>query len=144
LPPRVNSEIYKNFLKNDLPILLENVPLHLRRNMIFQHDGAPTHTSRNVRRFLNRTYPNRWIGRNGPQYWPARSPDLTPVDFFLWGHLKNYIYQKPVLNREDLFNRIIEAVASISPDMIINTQQSLLKRARLCIDANGTQFEHLL
>ncbi|KYN20088.1 hypothetical protein ALC57_07556 [Trachymyrmex cornetzi] len=60
LPPRVNG-------KNDLTILLENVPLHLRRNTIFQHDGAPTHTFRNVCQFLNTIYPNRWIRRNGPQ-----------------------------------------------------------------------------
>lgn len=112
--------------------------------MIYQHDGAPTHSSRNVRRFLDATYTNRWIGRGGPQHWPARSPDLTPVDFFLWGHLKNYIYREPLRNREELHNRIVEAVASISPEMIRNTQRSLLRRARLCIDTNGAQFEHLL
>jgi len=31
-------------------------------------------------------YPNRWIGRGEPQNWPARSPDLTPLEFFLWKH----------------------------------------------------------
>ena len=25
----------------------------------------------------------RWLGRRGPHEWPARSPDLTPCDFFL-------------------------------------------------------------
>ncbi|EZA51190.1 hypothetical protein X777_10260, partial [Ooceraea biroi] len=140
----VNGEIYRDFLEHNLPILLENVPLHIRRNMIYQHDGAPTHSSRNVWRFLDATYPNRWIGRGGPQHWPARSPDLTPLDFFLWGHLKNFIYREPVRNREELHHRIVEAVASISPEMIRNAQQSLLRRARICIDANGAQFEHLL
>ncbi|KYN03675.1 hypothetical protein ALC62_05371 [Cyphomyrmex costatus] len=69
---------------------------------------------------------------------------LTPLVFFLWGHLKNYIYRELVRNREDLHNRIVKAVTSVSLDMIINAQQSLLRRARLCIDMNGTQFEHLL
>lgn len=68
LPARVNSEIYLNFLQNNLPVLLENVPLNQRRLMIFQHDSAPTHSSRNVRRFLDATYPNRWIGRGGPRH----------------------------------------------------------------------------
>ena len=31
----------------------------------------------------------RWIfkkiGREGPTPWPPRSPDITPLDFFLWG-----------------------------------------------------------
>jgi hypothetical protein len=26
--------------------------------------------------------------------YPPRSPDLTPVDFYLWGGLKNSVYQK--------------------------------------------------
>ncbi|EZA46663.1 hypothetical protein X777_03721, partial [Ooceraea biroi] len=38
LPPRVNGEIYRDCLEHNLPILLENVPLHIRRNMIYQHD----------------------------------------------------------------------------------------------------------
>jgi len=24
---------------------------------------------------------SRWIVREGSQYWPPRSPDLTPIDF---------------------------------------------------------------
>jgi hypothetical protein len=58
----------------------------------FQHDGAPPHFSRNVQGILNRMYPNRWIGRGGPRHWPGRSPDLNPLDFFLWGYVKIVIY----------------------------------------------------
>ena len=48
------------------------------------HDGAPAHFSLVAREFLNATYEDRWIGRGGPHLWPARSPDLNPLDFFLW------------------------------------------------------------
>ncbi|KAJ8962287.1 hypothetical protein NQ318_018266 [Aromia moschata] len=54
---------YLNFLQNDLPILLEDVPLNLRHQMIFQHDGAPPHFSLAVRRYLDETFPV-WIGRS--------------------------------------------------------------------------------
>ncbi|EZA48673.1 hypothetical protein X777_13179, partial [Ooceraea biroi] len=40
---------------------------------------------------LNESFPDRWIGRGGRISWPARSPDLMPLDFFLWGHLKNEV-----------------------------------------------------
>ncbi|KAJ8890537.1 hypothetical protein PR048_010046 [Dryococelus australis] len=30
-------------------------------------------------------YPRRWIGRGGPVPWPARSPDLSPLNLFLVG-----------------------------------------------------------
>ena len=32
------------------------------------------------------------MGRRGSHEWPARSPDLTPCDFFLWGWLKEQVY----------------------------------------------------
>jgi hypothetical protein len=63
LPQRLNADIYLIFLRNSLPELLEELPLAVRVEMWFMHDGAPSHFSRNVRNFLNVTYPQRWIGR---------------------------------------------------------------------------------
>ena len=45
-----------------------------------------------VRQFLNDTFPDKWIGRHGPILWPPRSPDITPLDFFLWGYAKDIVY----------------------------------------------------
>jgi len=39
-PQHVTGDIYANFLKDELPTLLENVPLQTRRQMYYQHDGA--------------------------------------------------------------------------------------------------------
>uniref|UniRef100_A0A2H1V4P8 SFRICE_034143 n=1 Tax=Spodoptera frugiperda TaxID=7108 RepID=A0A2H1V4P8_SPOFR len=33
--------------------------------------------------------------KRGPIPWPARSPDLTPMDFYLWGHMKSLVYNEP-------------------------------------------------
>ncbi|KAJ4434463.1 hypothetical protein ANN_23025 [Periplaneta americana] len=46
-------------------------------------------------------------GRGGPIAWPPRSPDLNPLDFYLWGHLKSMIYSSPVPDLESLRNRIV-------------------------------------
>jgi len=69
---------------------------------------------------------------------------FNTVGFFLWGHLKNYIYREPIQSRRELNDRILEALATITPNMIHNAGQNLIRRARLCIQMNGTQFEHLL
>ena len=61
----------------------------LQPDIIFQLDGAPPHWGLDVRASLNEQFPGRWIGRDGPTPWPPRSPDLTPLDFFLWGYVKN-------------------------------------------------------
>ncbi|KAJ8980567.1 hypothetical protein NQ317_013074, partial [Molorchus minor] len=85
--------------------------------MWLMHDGALAHFSEVVRDFLTQTYGNRWIGRGGPHLWPARSPDLNPLDFFLWGgHLKSLLYNTPLKNVEDLRNRIIAGCNSIRND----------------------------
>jgi hypothetical protein len=93
-PPRLNGEVYANFLNDELPDLLDDVPLQFLAHLWFQHDGASVH--------YRRRYPDSWIGRGGLIYWPARSPDLTPLDYFLWGHMKNYIYREPVNSLEQL------------------------------------------
>jgi hypothetical protein len=70
--------------------------------MWYLHDGASAHSARGVKNWLDANLENRWIGRNGPVLWPARSPDLNPCDFFLWGHLKQIVYETPVNTVEEL------------------------------------------
>jgi len=51
-------------------------------------DGAPPHFSCFVTDVLNEIFPDTWIRRGVPIPWPPRSPDLSPLDFFLWGTLR--------------------------------------------------------
>ena len=146
LPARLTGEIYRHFLEHTLPGFLENVPLALRHAMWFMHDGAPAHFSRVAREFLTQTYGNRWIGRGGPHLWPARSPDLNPLDFFLWGHLKSIVYATPVENVEDLSNRIIAGCNSIrnDPGIFERVRHSMRRRLDSCIRAGGGHFQQFL
>ena len=57
LEGRLAGEVYLRFLLEELPRLLEDVPLNKRGRMYFQHDGAPPHSSREVRNFLNYRFP---------------------------------------------------------------------------------------
>ena len=50
------------FLENDLEVLLEEFPPDEIENMWIQLDGAPAHYEKYVRAFLNKNYPNKWIG----------------------------------------------------------------------------------
>ena len=62
--------------------------------LFFQQDGAPPHYALRVRDYLNEVFPQRWIGGRGSIEWPPRSPDLTPMDFFFGGVVKNKVYEK--------------------------------------------------
>lgn len=70
------------------------------------------HILRTVRDYLNENY-SQWIGKGGPIAWPPRSPDLTPLDFYFWGYMKQKVYAVPIESREQLRARIFAAAAEI-------------------------------
>ncbi|KAJ4431180.1 hypothetical protein ANN_19777 [Periplaneta americana] len=55
-------------------------------------------------------------------------PDLTPLDFFLWGYVKDKVYATPVRDLRDLRERIIEAIESIPEDMLQRAWQEIVHR----------------
>ena len=144
LPPRLNGERYLQFLRQDLPMLLEEFPLNRRRTMLYQHDGATPYSTNAVRNYLNEVFPDRWIGRNGPILWPARSPDLTPLDYFLWGHIKGIVYSTTVRDQEECHQRILRAFESVDEDMVRRATTNFRRRAQVLLEQNGRHFEHLL
>ncbi|KAJ4435828.1 hypothetical protein ANN_18447 [Periplaneta americana] len=117
-----------------IPHVLEDTPLINRQHIHFLHDGAPAHFSRTARRYLDRRFPDRWIGRGGPIAWPPRSPDLNPLDFYLWGHLKSLVYSSPVPDLESLRNRILACSEDIrnTPGVWDRVRRSMRHRCELC------------
>ena len=79
---------------------------------IFQQDGCSAH-HKDVRGYLNRSVPQRWIGRTGKEddalmRWPPRSSDLTPCDFFFRGFVKDTVFVLPLPANLQIF-------ATVSP-----------------------------
>ena len=60
--------------------------------------------------FLDATFPNRWIGRDDPTPRPSRSPDITTLDFFLWGYVKDKVFPTPVPDIISLKARITQTL----------------------------------
>lgn len=114
----------------------------------FQMDGAPAHSVVEARERLNRMFNERWIGRYGPRRWPARSPDLTPLDFFLWGFVKDEVYAQNVDTVEELRERIemaFEKLRTMTSDgsLLQRVRNNMQRRLTMCIQNNGGHFEHL-
>lgn len=135
---------YRGFLENEIEGFIDEIPLAGLEQMYFQQDGAPPHSARIVAEFLNNRHGNRWIGTNGPVRWPARSPDLSPLDFHYWAFMKNEVYATPVATIEELRNRIEGSVARIQRQQLNNVLGAFVRRIRLCLEVNGQHFEQLL
>jgi hypothetical protein len=142
-PQRLTGDIYANFLQDDLSALLGNVPLYTRRQMYYQHDGAPPHFSQVVKQYLNHRFPKWWIGRGGAHNWPTRSPYLNPLDCHVWGYTKDMVYAHEVNTREELLHQILGAARSINNAAVLRKVTScLVTRVKKFIQADR-HFEKL-
>ena len=73
-------------------------------------DGVPPHHNNNVRQSLYEISDDRILALNHRMERPARSPDLTPYDFFLWGYLKSRVFTSLPQGMKVLRQRIIAQV----------------------------------
>ena len=137
--PTVTSDTYLDMLQHFVYPQLEQ----LQPRIIFQQDGAPPHWAKIVRNSLKDKFENRWIGRGGPIPWPPRSPDITPCDFFLWGFVKDVVYNTQVTDLADLKARIVAAIQQIDVEMLERTWQNLEYRLDVLRITNGAHIECL-
>lgn len=116
------------------------------QNAYFQQDGAPCHCTAESLDYLREFFDERIISRNNEIAWPTRSCDLTPCDFFLWPYLKNNIFRTPILNLNDMQQRIEQKCMEINnnPVMLQNIIRNFERRILKCIDLEGQHFQHLL
>jgi len=90
---------------------------------------------------LDAEFPNRWIGRDGPTPWPPRSPDITPLDFFSRGYVKDKVFSTPVPDITNLKARITDGFATITEDMLENTWREIDYRLNVLRATKGAHVE---
>jgi len=74
----------------------------------------------------------------------GRSPDLSPLDYFLWGYLKDRVYKTKPQNLQQLRQRILDEYAIIPAKYFANAIRSFYNRLGYFQKVNGEQFKHLL
>jgi hypothetical protein len=76
------------------------------QTMWFQQDGATAHTARASMAVVREIFPGHVIPQCGDLPWPARSPDLSVCNYFLWGYLKAKVF----INRAHTFHELKVAI----------------------------------
>ena len=91
---------------------------------------------------MDKTFPARWNRRGGPIAWPPRSPDMTPLDFFLWGYVKDQVYSTRVIDLDNnLKARIRVAVNTVDNDMLKRVWTELEFRLDVVRTTRGAHVE---
>ena len=132
----MNADRYLTMLSDDVWPLVHNEP-----GLRFMQDGAPPHWAKRVRQWLDVHFQNRWIGRGGPIAWPARSPDLTPCDFFLWGWVKNKVYKTMPANIDELRDSIRVVMANVPQTFLANAVAAVPRRLQKLVNNAGGYVE---
>ena len=114
----------------------------------FQQDGATPHTALISLAWLKEHFKSRVItstrGAPYPIEWAPHSPDLSPPDFFLWGYLKDRVYQDKPRTLKELKKRIVEACKAIKPEVFKDVMNNFCLRLKRCKDLKGGHLEHML
>jgi hypothetical protein len=110
----------------------------------FQQDGATPHATRRSLGILREISPCRLVSLRGDIGWPARSPNLTPCDFFLWGYLKAGVYRHWSQTLKALKEAIREEVATIPQKMTNIVMENFRERLRQCIANNGCHLSDVI
>lgn len=137
----VNGQRYHNLVTD---FLIPKVNEMNVANLYFQQDGATCHTTRPNMEILRQKFPGRVISRYGDVEWPARSPDLSPLDFFLWGYLKGRIYRDNPIDITQLKAAIETEIRSIGQEMLIRAMDNLRHRAEICVRSRGRHFKDII
>lgn len=103
-------------------------------------DGSPLHTANETQNWLARFTPD-FISKNE---WPARSPDLNPMDYSIWSILEDRVCTVPHLTVENLKETLLDAWNNLDQEMIKRIVDDFPRRINACIQVNGKHFEWII
>jgi len=116
----------------------------------FIQDGAHPHTANVVPDFLYETFNLRVMSHRFPErheggkLWPPHSPDINPCDFFLWGSLKEKVFQRRPENVAQLRAHIAKLCRALSEDLCQKVVTNARVHLQEVVRQNSGHIEHVL
>jgi inhibitor of nuclear factor kappa-B kinase subunit alpha len=133
---KINQDVYRSEIL-ETHLKPEASRLYPKRDWIFQQDSAPAH-----RAIANQV----WCERNCPKFiptkeWPASSPDLNPLDYFVWGYLEPIVNKKQHHSLDALKRTLSREWDRMSMKLVRAAIDGWRGRLRAVINSNGDRFE---
>ncbi|KAJ4435097.1 hypothetical protein ANN_23672 [Periplaneta americana] len=122
----VNGERYYSMLQN---FVIPRPRNHDMDNIIFMQDGAQPHIFIPAKQLITQTFGDRVISRIFPTMWPPRSPYFNPVDFWLWGYLKERVFLTHPTTLLQLKDAISQEIANIPRHYLQNAAHGVADNA---------------
>jgi len=135
---KVNGQYYRNVLLSQH--MIPAIKHVARDTFVFQQDSALAHRARDTIQLLQRETPD-FIG---PGLWPPNSPDLSPVDYKIWGVMQQRVDESRINSVDELKQRLHDVLHGVQQHIIDLAVTQWRQRLTACVRAHGRHFEHLL
>lgn len=132
----LNQQVYNNILSTTL---IPNIKKHYPYGAILQHDNHPVHKGSEVIKYLNSRRVSNIIVNILD--WPARSPDLNPVEN-VWAAMKNSIRRRYPKTMHQLEQMIYEEWKNLSDEWLGKLCVSVPLRAYACFEKGGQKLKY--
>ena len=134
----VNGDRYRAMLNEFLFTKIEEQDIG---NIWFQHDRATCHTAEATLDVLRRVFEDRIISRIADV---VRRCDLTPLEYYLWGAVKDKCYADKPETIDALKDNMREAIAEIQLHKIDNVFKNCTDRVGYCMASRGSHLNEII
>jgi len=144
VPPnvKINSHYYINeVMKPWLEVEVQKKYGKETSKVTVHHDLASSHTSKETAAYAADLKSRLGISIMKNSEIPVKSPDLSPMDFFGFGYLKQRLFNRHASTIEGLWKVVQEEWNQVTQKMVTNVMNSWKKRCRLIRVTNGLHVE---
>lgn len=107
---------------------------------VLQQDWAPAHSANSTIAVCEKLFPGFW----DKDVWPSNSPDLNPMDYSVWSILDQKVSATRYATVDALKKVLSRAWDEITVEQCATIVGNFPRRVKKCIEAAGSNFEHLL
>lgn len=132
---RVNAAAYIEVLESVVKPWIDSVCGN--RPYIFQQDSAPSHKAMATQDWMAENFHDHIT----PNLWPPSSPDLNPLDYYVWGVVEREINKHPHNTISSLKDAITTTMANMNKEHLIRACSRFRPRIEEVIAANGDFIE---
>ena len=132
---KVNTEVYLDVMKSVVIPWWNQVACG--RPWVWQQDLAPAHESKETKAWLQKERDDF-----APfSHWPPSSPDLNPLDYFVWLYVENITNMTSHNTKASLITTIRRVFAELLPVLVEKACSKFRNSIETVIEAEGGYIE---
>jgi len=131
------KHVLKPYLEREVPLLypgeLAKVTLH--------HDKASSHTANLTTAYLQDLKDQTGINYIAKEEIPTKSPDISPMDFYGFGFLKQRLFLRQATTLQGLWKVLKDEWGKVTPEMCKTVFDTWKRRCRAVSQKHGEHIE---